>query len=63
MRIKEWGHEGFDSKSSQFIYDSCKRSTHWIKVEKLDGVEELADIYADFCAGKLPPKKALVIEL
>ena len=63
MRIKEWGHEGFDSKSSQFIYDSCKRSAHWIKVEKLGGVEELADIYADVCAGKLPPEKALVIEL
>ena len=34
-----------------------------MKLEKLDGVEELASIYADVCAGKLPPEKALVIEL
>lgn len=63
MRIKEWGHEGFDSKSSQFIYDSSKRSAAWMKIERLDGVERLADIYQDVCAGKLPPEKALVIEL
>lgn len=63
MRIKEWGHEGFDSKSSQFIYESCKRSALWMKIETLDGIEKLSDIYADVCAGKLPPEKALVIEL
>jgi hypothetical protein len=63
MRIKDWGIDGFDSKSSQFIYDSCERSAHWIKIEKLDGVEKLANIYTAFCAGELPPEKALVIEL
>lgn len=63
MRIKEWGHEGFDSKSSQFIQDLSKQSADWIKIEKLNGVEKLADIYADVCAGKLAPEKALVIEL
>lgn len=63
MRMKEWGPEGFDSKSSRFINDAVKRSAHWMKLEKLNGVERLADIYADVCAGKLPPEKALVIEL
>ena len=63
MRIKEWGHEGFDSKSSQFVTDSSKHSADWMKTEKLIGVEKLADIYGDVCAGKLPPEKALVIEL
>jgi hypothetical protein len=63
MRIKQWGHEGFDSKSSQFVTDSSNKSADWMKIEKLDGVEQLADIYADVCAGKLPPEKALVIEL
>jgi len=63
MRIKEWGIERFDSKSSQFITDSSKQSADWMRIEKLDGVEKLADIYADVCTGKLPPEKALVIEL
>ncbi|MBL4573902.1 MAG: DUF2855 family protein [Gammaproteobacteria bacterium] len=63
MRIKEWGIEEFDSKSSQFIADSSKRSADWMKIVRLIGVEKLADIYADVCAGKLPPEKALVIEL
>ncbi|PCI77356.1 MAG: hypothetical protein COB20_08380 [SAR86 cluster bacterium] len=63
MRMKEWGPEEFDSKSSQFITDSSTQSADWMKIEKLDGVEKLADIYGDVCAGKLPPEKALVIEL
>lgn len=63
MRIKEWGADGFDSRSSQFIYESSGKSATWMELEKLAGVEELADIYADVCAGKLPPEKALVIEL
>lgn len=63
MRIKEWGSKEFDLKSSQFIYSASKRSSDWMRIEKLDGVEKLADIYADVCAGKLPPEKALVIEL
>jgi len=63
MRIKEWGHEGFDSKSSRFVYESSSKSSQWMKLEKLQGVEGLADKYEDVCAGRLPPEKALVIEL
>lgn len=63
MRMKEWGLEEFDAKSSQFINDSSKQSADWMQLEKLGGVEQLADIYADVCAGKLAPEKALVVEL
>ena len=63
MRLKEWGAEEFDKKSSQFIYDSAKKSADWMAIEKLDGVAELAEIYTDVCEGKLTPERALVIEL
>jgi Protein of unknown function (DUF2855) len=63
MRIKEWGADEFDTKSSQFIYESSQKSADWMKIEKLNGVEKLGEIYADVCAGKLSPEKGLVIEL
>lgn len=63
MRIKQWGAEGFDAKSSQFIQESSKKSAQWMVLEKLENVEELATIYPDVCSGKLSPEKALVIEL
>ncbi len=62
-RMKEWGPEGFDSKSSQFIYDASSKSTNWMNIKRLAGVQALADAYTDVCVGKLPPEKALVIEL
>lgn len=63
MRIKEWGHEGFDAKSSGFIYNASQKSSDWMVLEKLEGVESLADQYGNVCEGKLPPEKALVIQL
>ncbi len=63
MRMKEWGPQKFEEKSSQFIYDSSKKSASWMNIERLAGVQELADVYGDVCAGKLLPAKALVIEL
>jgi len=63
MRIKEWGHAVFEQKSSQFIYETAKKSADWMALEKLDGVDELAKVYGDVCNGKLAPEKGLVIEL
>ena len=63
MRIKEWGAAGFESKSSQFIYESSKKSASWMSIERLNGVQKLADAYFNICTGNLPPEKALVIEL
>ena len=34
-----------------------------MKIERLAGVQKLAEAYGDVCTGKLPPEKALVIEL
>lgn len=63
MRMKQWGPAEFEAKSSQFIYDSARKSSSWMEIERLEGVEELADSYAAVCEGKLVPAKALVIEL
>lgn len=63
MRLKEWGAEEFDKKSSQFIYDAASKSADWMTIERLQGVEALAEIYTDVCDGKLTPERALVIDL
>ncbi len=63
MRMKEWGPEEFEKRSSLFIHESSKKSTDWMVIEKLAGVEKLAEIYSDVCEGKLAPEKALVVEL
>lgn len=63
MRMKQWGPAEFEAKSSQFIYESSKKSASWMNIESLHGVSNLAEVYSDVCTGNLPPEKALVIEL
>lgn len=62
-RIKEWGPEGFDQKSAEFMQSTSARSAKWMEIRQLRGVEDLLEIYSEVCAGNLPPAQGLVIKL
>ena len=63
MRIKDWGPAEFEQKSSGFVLDASKKSASWVELQTLNGVEDLANIYADVCNGTLAPEKGLVIQI
>lgn len=63
MRIKDWGSDGFDAKTSQFFADTVSRSRQWLKLQKLQGLTALETIYPDVCAGRIAPDEGIIIEL
>ena len=63
LRIKDWGVDGFDDKTSDFITQTVEKSRSWLKLKKLAGLSGLEGIYPDVCAGKVAPDQGIIIEM
>ena len=63
MRIKDWGVEGFDEKTADFISQTVAKSRSWLKLKKLPGLSGLESIYPDVCAGSVAPDEGIIIEM
>lgn len=62
MRVKDWGAEGFEEKTASFIKATVAKSRSWLKLKTLDGLDGLASIYPDVCAGAVAPDEGIIIE-
>ena len=62
-RIKEWGAEGFNQKTAQFMMETAAKTALWLKFQTLNGLEELAEIHPAVCMGQIPADVGLVVEV
>jgi hypothetical protein len=62
-RMKDWGPGGFAQRTSAFMRESTTRSRDWLKLIRIDGLDGLARIYGEVCAGRLSPDQGLMIEV
>jgi hypothetical protein len=62
-RMQDWGPDGFAEKTSSFMQETALKSRGWLKLNKIDGLQGLADIYEDVCEGRLDADQGLIIEL
>ena len=61
QRIKEWGVDEFNKRSISYIMKSAAKTTPWLKIKELDGLNSLEDVYQDICDGKIGPDEGLVV--
>lgn len=62
-RLKDWGPEVFEQKTTAFMQSTIQRSASWLKLTQLNGLDGLAEIYQDVCEGKVNPEAGLIIEM
>lgn len=62
-RMKDWGAEGFQLKSSAFIQRTAVKCRDWLFLDEIEGLAGLDNIYDDVCHGKIPPEKGLIISV
>ncbi|KAG1654396.1 hypothetical protein GQR58_025034 [Nymphon striatum] len=60
-RLKDWGPEGFDQKTSAFLVETAAKTKKWLKFKQLNGLHQLAQIHPMVCIGALPPDEGLII--
>ena len=62
-RIKQWGPEEFDKRSTGFLAKSTAHSQNWMKVRTVEGLEGLKDVYPDIANGKVPPQDGIIVKM
>lgn len=62
-RLKDWGPEEFAKRTSDFMQETAMKSGHWLQLRRLDGLQGLAEIYSDVCAGRIAAHEGLIVEL
>lgn len=62
-RLQEWGPQGFDQKSREYLSLSIAKSREWLKMTDLDGLEGMQAIFEDVCEGKVAPDAGLIVRM
>ncbi len=63
MRMKDWGVEEFNARTSAFLRESAIKSMSLLTFTKLQGLDGLANVYANVCAGRIAPDQGLIVEM
>ena len=61
QRMKEWGPEAFNERSMRYIMMSMAKTSSWLNIQELDGVDGLLSAYQDICDGRIDADKGLVV--
>ena len=62
-RIKEWGPNGFNQRTSTFMMETAIKTQEWLTFKKISGLLEMAKIHQAVAQGKIPANEGLIIEL
>jgi hypothetical protein len=62
-RYKDWGADGFERRSSEFLQAAIADSLSWLQITKLQGLDGLASVYRDVCKGKVAADAGLIITM
>lgn len=63
QRMKDWGVDEFERRSSEFLTKSFQSSVDWMKVTRINGLDGLAEVYPSVCDGDVPAEQGLVVKL
>ena len=63
MRVKDWGREGLQQRTSKFIMETAASCQEWLNFNSIDGLGGLEEIYDDVCNGKVPANQGLIVEM
>lgn len=53
----------FAAQAQVYVAKASTASLSWLELSVLNGLEELAAVYPDACAGRVPPKRGLICKL
>ena len=61
QRMADWGPQGFADKSTAFLQSSTQQSRDWLKVDHLQGLKGLSDVFQDVAEGRAAPDRGLIV--
>jgi len=52
-RVKDWGHDGYNQKTNEFMEARSNQSIDWMQVKKIIGLEDFISTYEEFVGGDI----------
>ena len=62
-RVKDWGYEGYNKKTSEFMTSRSKQSKEWMYVKEIDGIENFIKTYCQIVSGNMNPKEGIIVKI
>ena len=62
-RVKDWGHDGYNQKTNEFMEARSNQSIDWMQVKKIIGLEDFISTYEKFVGGDINPNEGIIVEL
>ena len=62
-RVKDWGYEGYNQKTNEFMEARSNQSIDWMAVKKIEGLENFISTYEKFVSGDINPNEGIIVGL
>ena len=62
-RVTDWGYEGYNQKTTDFMKARSNQSIDWMEVKKIIGLENFISTYEKFVGGDINPNEGIIVEL
>lgn len=62
-RLKDWGTDGFEQKTTAFLTKTAAKTRTWLKFKQINGLDELEAIHPAVCQGAIQPDEGLIVVL
>tara|TARA_B110000902_G_scaffold109401_1_gene129252 strand:+ start:1040 stop:2143 length:1104 start_codon:yes stop_codon:yes gene_type:complete len=62
-RFKDWGYEGYNQRTNQFMVKRSNQSKHWMNVIEIDGIENFIETYNQIVVGNINPSEGVIVLL
>ena len=62
-RYKDWGPEVFEQKTQAFLFNTSKATRAWLEFNEIEGLEALAKLHGEVCAGTRPPREGIIVKM
>ena len=62
-RVTDWGYEGYNQKTTDFMKARSNQSIDWMQVKKINGLKNFISTYEEFVSGDINPNEGIIVEL
>lgn len=62
-RVIDWGYEGYNQKTTDFMKARSNQSIDWMQVKKINGLKNFISTYEKFVSGDINPNEGIIVGL
>ncbi len=62
-RFKDWGYEGYNQRTNEFMTKRSNQSKDWMSIVEIDGIENFIETYNQIVIGNINPNEGIIVKI